>query len=208
MKCWKTGCCFRMESHSAMSTNWIDASGADWWDNTTMKRAEGNRETIKGNQTFGTSSALLLLIITPWQLCLLYPGRVRCEAKVTWGGFVVVSVSERVTWWLPLRSLHHHASSIWFPLLHAIASHLELPFYLKCSFTNQSHMWCSHEPHSNGLIGITINYISSTNVHSCSSCYSRSDLVIEGLLAGCHWRNAPLPLGKIFQNTWELLPSE
>lgn len=76
------------------------------------------------------------------------------------------------------------------------------------SFTNQSHLWFPHKPHSLDscpLMGITINYIRSTNVHSTSSCYSSRALVIARQLASCHWRNASLPLGKIFQTTWEWL---
>lgn len=54
-------------------------------------------------------------------------------------------------------------------------------------------------------MGITMNYIRSTNVHSMSSYYSSAGAVIARQLASCHWRNALLPLGKIFQTTWEWL---
>lgn len=112
----------------------------------------------------------------------------------------------RVTCWLPPRPCIMHLL-LFFCTWYSGNQWLGrgLSFF---SFTNQSHVWCPHKPHSLDscpLMGFTINYIKSNNVHSISSCYSSRDLVIARQLASCHWRNARLPLGKIFRTAWERL---
>ncbi len=182
-----------------------------------MKRAEGGGDH-KGTQTGGTAFALQISQTSQCHgncsryiqdICSVRPQSPE-EALWLWARVCVcvcVCVCDMLASTRPLCIMHlllFFLYCTWCPNNKSLGRALYYFFFL--SFTNQSHLWCPHKPHSLDscpLMGITINYIRSTNVHS--SYYSSRDLVIARQLASCLWRNSPLPLGKISQTTWERL---
>lgn len=182
-----------MARHSALTTNQIDVSFLDWWDNTSGGAGGAHEE----NATVGMAFVDLENLTVSWWLLSLFPGHFWCEATVTWRDHVSLCVSH----------VGFNCKSTTYKTSFCSLSSTT-PVQWVCPFTDislspiKAHMQYLHKPHSldlRALMGITINYIRTTNAQSMSSYYS-SNIIVKQLATSC-WRNTPLPVGKVFLTT-------